>query len=219
MRKRLAGAALAAMTTALSALGLVTAAHAGVTFIPYGTPPAGATLVTDFATLTSDDSGTGSLFTNSTAGDAAAPEFSTGPDAAPYLVVEGNQSETVALPARTRYVDIYVGSLDPYNTITFDVVGSPPISYTGDQLGGPTALLGALDDGDQQSKSSNGLFEFSFAAPVTSVTFGSSANSLEVASISSAVPEASTWAMMLIGFTGLGYAAYRKTKTKRMAFA
>ena len=36
---------------------------------------------------------------------------------------------------------------------------------------------------------------------------------------SSAVPEPSTWAMMLIGFGGLGYAAYRKTKTKRMAFA
>jgi hypothetical protein len=27
---------------------------------------------------------------------------------------------------------------------------------------------------------------------------------------SSAVPEASTWAMMLAGFTGLGYAAYRR---------
>jgi hypothetical protein len=216
MRKRLA--ALAAMTTALSALGLVTAAHAGVTFIPYGTPPAGATLVTDFATLTGDDSGTATLFTNSTAGDAAAPEFSTAPDAAPYLVVEGNETETVALPARARYVDIYVGSLDSYNTISFGGpgAGSPPISYTGADL---AALTGAIADGDQLSGSSNGLFEFAFAAPVTSVTFSSSANSLEVASVSSAVPEASTWAMMLIGFTGLGYAAYRKTKTKRMAFA
>jgi hypothetical protein len=213
MRKRLAGAALAAMTTALGALGPVTAAHAGVTFIPYGSPPAGATLVTDFATLTGDDSGTASLFTNSTAGDAAAPEFSTGPDAAPYLVVEGNETETVALPARTRYVDIYVGSLDAYNTISFGGPGAA--SYTGADL----AKTGAIDDGDQLSGSSNGLFEFAFAAPVTSVTFSSSANSLEVASVSSAVPEASTWAMMLIGFTGLGYAAYRKTKTKRMAFA
>ena len=54
---------------------------------------------------------------------------------------------------------------------------------------------------------------------MTSVTFASSQNSLEVASVSSAVPEPSTWAMMLIGFAGLGYAAYRKTKTERMAFA
>jgi hypothetical protein len=34
-----------------------------------------------------------------------------------------------------------------------------------------------------------------------------------------AVPEPSTWAMLLLGFAGLGYAAYRKTKTERMAFA
>jgi hypothetical protein len=30
----------------------------------------------------------------------------------------------------------------------------------------------------------------------------------------SGVPEASTWAMMLAGFTGLGFAAYRRTKIK-----
>ena len=102
----------------------------------------------------------------------------------------------------------------PSNTISFGGPGAA--SYTGGEL---AALTGAIDDGDQWSRSSNGLFEFSFAAPVTSVTFGSSANSLEVASVASAVPEASTWAMMLIGFTGLGYAAYRKTKTERMAFA
>ena len=30
----------------------------------------------------------------------------------------------------------------------------------------------------------------------------------------SAIPEPSTWAMMLLGFAGLGYAGYRKRKTK-----
>ena len=110
-----------------------------------------------------------------------------------------------------------MGSLDSYNTISFDGAVAPsPYFYTGGEL---AALTGAIADGDQQSGSSNGLFEFSFAAPVTSVTFSSTQNSLEVASVASAVPEASTWAMMLIGFAGLGYAAYRKTKTKRMAFA
>jgi hypothetical protein len=219
MRKRLA--ALAAMTTALSALGLVTAAHAGVTFIPYGSQPAGATLVTDFATpLPAVDTGNGEIVTGSDPNVAAAPEFSTAPDAAKYLVVEGGESETLVLPAPARYVDIYVGSLDAYNTITFDGPGAgSPYTYTGVDLGGPKALTGAIADGDQQSGSSNGLFEFSFAAPVTSVTFSSTQNSLEVASVASAVPEASTWAMMLIGFAGLGYAAHRKTKTKRMAFA
>ena len=36
---------------------------------------------------------------------------------------------------------------------------------------------------------------------------------------SATVPEPSTWAMMLLGFAGLGYAAYRKTKNERTAFA
>jgi hypothetical protein len=210
MRKRLA--ALAAMTTALGALGLVRAAHAGVTFVPYGNPPPGATLVTDFATL-AGDTGNAELFTGSDP-DAAAPALSsTTRDTASYLVVEGGESETLVLPA-AWHVDIYVGSLDPYNTISFGGPGA--VSYTGGDL---ATLTHAIDDGDQQSGSSNGLFAFSFAAPVTSVTFTSSQNSLEVASVSSAVPEPSTWAMMLLGFAGLGYAAYRKTKTERMAFA
>jgi hypothetical protein len=34
----------------------------------------------------------------------------------------------------------------------------------------------------------------------------------------SSVPEPSTWAMLLIGFAGLGFAGYRKAKTPRTAF-
>jgi PEP-CTERM motif len=30
--------------------------------------------------------------------------------------------------------------------------------------------------------------------------------------VSGAVPEPSTWAMMLLGFAGLGFVAYRRTK-------
>jgi hypothetical protein len=208
MRKRLA--AFAAMTTAL---GLVTAAHAAVTFVPYGDPPPGATLVTGFATL-AGETGTASLFTGSDP-DAAAPALSsTTRDTASYLVVEGGESETLVLPA-AWHVEIYVGSLDPYNTISFGGPGA--VSYTGDQLA--TLTKNAIDDGDQQSGSSNGLFDFTFAAPVTSVTFTSSQNSLEVASVSSAVPEPSTWAMMLLGFAGLGFAGYRRTKRNSAAFA
>jgi hypothetical protein len=35
----------------------------------------------------------------------------------------------------------------------------------------------------------------------------------------SSVPEASTWAMMLVGFAGLGFAGYRKAKTPRTALS
>jgi hypothetical protein len=37
------------------------------------------------------------------------------------------------------------------------------------------------------------------------------------ASIPPSIPEASTWAMMILGFVGLGYAGYRRTNTPRAA--
>ena len=81
--------------------------------------------------------------------------------------------------------------------------------------GGPAAT------GNQTSGASNGLFYFVFSPDeaVTSVTLGSTGNSLEVAgvSVSTIVPEPATWAMMLIGFTGLGYAAFRQSAKDRSA--
>jgi hypothetical protein len=42
-------------------------------------------------------------------------------------------------------------------------------------------------------------------------------NAFITASIQTGVPEPSTWAMMLLGFAGLGYAGYRKARVGRMA--
>jgi hypothetical protein len=36
--------------------------------------------------------------------------------------------------------------------------------------------------------------------------------SIETLSISSAVPEPSTWAMMILGFAGVGFMAYRRSR-------
>jgi hypothetical protein len=43
-------------------------------------------------------------------------------------------------------------------------------------------------------------------------TWGSGANQNFTLVVESAVPEPSTWAMLLLGFAGLGYAGYRKTR-------
>jgi PEP-CTERM motif len=44
-------------------------------------------------------------------------------------------------------------------------------------------------------------------------TWGSGANQNFTLVVGSAVPEPSTWAMLLLGFAGLGYAGYRKTRS------
>jgi hypothetical protein len=50
-------------------------------------------------------------------------------------------------------------------------------------------------------------------------TWGSGANQNFTLEIGAAVPEASTWAMMTLGFAGLGFAGYRKAKTSRTALS
>ena len=40
-----------------------------------------------------------------------------------------------------------------------------------------------------------------------------------VSSVNTNVPEPSTWAMMLLGFAGLGFAGYRKARGARAALS
>ncbi len=70
-----------------------------------------------------------------------------------------------------------------------------------------------------QTFASNRYAEFLFTGSsyFTSVVLGSSGNSFEVDNLGiiatgkvSAVPETSTWAMMILGFFGVGFAAYRR---------
>jgi hypothetical protein len=65
---------------------------------------------------------------------------------------------------------------------------------------------------------------FTYSAGVTTVEtidtdFTGGAPSLSFTLVGSAVPESSTWAMMLLGFASLGYAGYRKAKVARTVLA
>jgi hypothetical protein len=210
-----------------AAAGLVLAAGSAnaVTFTPFGagaTVAPGYSLVTNFnAPLTVAGgyslSGTGTLLTG-TSGDGAAPAFSTTTqDPNQYLSVEGGETETLTVSKSDIHdMSFYVGSLDAYNSISFTTSGGTT-TYTGAQL---AALTGAVDDGNQSgpaSGSSNGIFTFAFTLPIESVALNSSSNSFEIAAIGAAVPEPATWAMMLVGFMGLG-AMVRASGGKR-AFA
>jgi hypothetical protein len=207
MRKIMFGAAL-------GALGFATAANASLvslTFVPFGggiAPP----IVPEGETAVTLTPGTGQIVTGSLSGDFAAPAYPGGtPDPHPYLALESGESSTIAFGGSFTGVEIYIGSLDTFNTISF----SNGLSFTGSSL-----AAGSVPDGNQTAGSSNGLFSFVFSPgeAVTSVTLGSNGNSLEVAGISvSSIPEPATWAMMLIGFTGLGYAAFRRSAKDQLS--
>jgi hypothetical protein len=152
--------------------------------------------------------------TGSQSGLTAAPAYSaTTVDMAQYLSAPNGQSATLTF-APMKEVSIYLGSLDTYNTLSFGGPGGA--TFTGSELG---AISGG-DDGNQTAANTNGRFIFDFSAPVTSATFSSTGNAFEVASVAGigAVPEPASWALMLMGFGGLG-ATMRNSRRHRAVAA
>ena len=195
-------------------------ANAGVTFYSFGTGAPSEPLVTDFTgdTVNSAPTTAASGFSWLAGGSGVILDSTSGAGAEPaiaantygsgnYLSVEANGSETLDISAPSiDHVLIYSGSLDTYNTIAFGGPGG--VTYTGTQLG----LVSGAANGAQTAANTNGVFDFFFTKPVTSITFTSGANSYEIASISAAVPEPGVWAMMLVGFGGMGAAMRSRRK-------
>jgi hypothetical protein len=204
-------------TIALTLGAGIARAATTVRYAGYGTAlDPNETLVTDFSDPTALASGFTLLgtaaFLTGTSADGAAPAIGAASrDPGQYLSMEANEFETLTTPA-LKNISFYIGSLDAYNTLTFSFEDRSKQVFTGAQL---ADIAHGVADGDQQSGATNGRFTFIFGAPITQVRFDSSANSLEVANVAavipkgpgpgaSAVPEPSTWAMMLIGLAGLG---------------
>jgi len=69
-----------------------------------------------------------------------------------------------------------------------------------------------LPNGCQTGTDCNdGYVTFTSDTPFSNVELSSSSNSFEITNIS-AVPEPTTWAMMILGFSGLGFLGYRKSR-------
>lgn len=218
MKNALVGAAIvASICSIVPAQAAITALGAGVltngsTIVdfdaplqPNGTPLGNVTLGgIDF-------SGSGQLFTGTVGGISAAP-FG---DATQYLSILGGGSQTLTFSYLHSQFGLYWGSVDSYNTIAFYNGSTLVNSYTGTQVVVAAGLNSAFL-GNQTSDQSNRYFQFSFGSgeAFDRVVLSSTRNSFEFDNISAGVPEPSTWAMMLIGFAGLGYAARRRQQTR-----
>jgi hypothetical protein len=76
---------------------------------------------------------------------------------------------------------------------------------------------GVEGEGLQENSADNQLVTIAGLSPFTSVTFTTTENAFEFSILP--VPEPSTWAMMVLGFAGLGYAAFRRNSKDRVAVA
>jgi hypothetical protein len=161
----------------------------------------------DFTVGTTVWSGTGLTEKGTVSGSYAAP---AGMGDTTYMAVMGGDSETATFATDQTSISIYWGSIDSYNTfVTID-----GYSLTGTEL----ASMGATDDGSHSSPTSNEWITISGLGAFKSATFSSGSNSFEF-SLGSSVPEPSTWAMMMLGFAGLGYAAFRRNSKGQTAFS
>jgi PEP-CTERM motif len=83
------------------------------------------------------------------------------------------------------------------------------------------ALYGANGSGSQTSPAGNQLVTITGLDAFTTATFSSTQNAFEFSLAnpvtSTSTPEPSTWAMMMLGFAGLGYAAFRRNSKGQTA--
>jgi hypothetical protein len=136
------------------------------------------------------------------------------------LTVPGGATETITLAAGKvgTSFGLYWGSVDAYNQIEFVLANGTTETFTGSSV---IPLLQA--NGGTTSFASNGYVEFTgfgtngFTSVILGNTNGNTQNAFEFDNVgmmeanrTSAVPETSTWAMMILGFFGVGFAAYRR---------
>ena len=93
----------------------------------------------------------------------------------------------------------YMGSPDTYNQMTFNLVGGGSQVFSGTQIWDGDNLFGDRTMGFRV------YYDFG-GAKVSSITFASDSDAFEFDGLagSLAVPEPGTWALMILGFGGVG---------------
>jgi hypothetical protein len=130
-----------------------------------------------------------------------------------YMSVEGGGTEMATWATPQTSLSIYWGSIDADvpGSASSGNVNSVAITVDGYTLTGADlmSMYGALGIGSQSNPKDNLLVRITGLAPFTQVEFSSTRNAFE---FSLGAPEASTWAMMLAGFAGLGFLGWRESR-------
>jgi PEP-CTERM motif len=153
-------------------------------------------------------SGSAATAKGTTLNVSAAPlGMGTGPDGTTYMSVEGGGVESATWATPQTSLSIYWGSIDGNSNLNSLAVTVDGYTLTGADL----ITLGALGAGDQTSPADNQWVTIAGLGAFTQVSFSSTSNAFEF-SLGSGVPEPSTWAMMGLGFAGLGLMGWRESR-------
>lgn len=179
-------------------------------------PPPGLTVIEDFESFAP----LASIGTNANAYNASVPNTA----AKPAFNSSGNFGAVLAggtyniTFAPTSIFSFVLGSLDSYNKLTLFFASGGPVVYNGSAINnGPVA------DGNQAGSGTNGRVSYTVTGSTPLITgarfesIGSNAFEFDDMAVA-AVPEPSTWMMMLLGFAAVGFSMRRK-QNLRPSFA
>ena len=188
-------AAMVSVASAANAMTIVASTNG-----PDSGIPTGQHLITDFSTAVGL-SGDYQLETGSVSGQYAAP-FQ---DTTQYLNVFGGHTASLAISPALKALSFYWGSIDNYNTVSFFSGSNLVASFTGAQV--PAAPA----DGSQGNPVNNRRVSFNFGGEqISRVDFNSGQNSFELDTVSGAVPEPATWALLIVGMGMTGATMRRR---------
>jgi hypothetical protein len=164
------------------------------------------------------------IIANNAAGTSAGISGTPAGDTTNYMSILGGKSETLTFSGTQNKFGLYWGSIDSYNSVAFysGNSGTPFLTLFGNTLNAVPALG---FNGDQWGALTNAYVTFT-GLSFDKIVLASSGYSFEFDNISygsnldnvGPVPEPSTWAMMLLGFTGIGF-AYRRRRSRLAAAA
>ena len=131
-----------------------------------------------------------------------------------YMAVQNGGTEQATWATPQTSLSIYWGSIDAMNVD--GILNQVSITIDGYTLTGTDLVaLGAIGNGNQSLPANNQWVNITGLGPFTTVNFHDTGKNAFEFSLGSGVPEPSTWAMMAIGFAGLGYAASRRNSKVR----
>jgi PEP-CTERM motif len=152
----------------------------------------------------------------SLAGDSFVARYVFDPTLGGYQFSSPTQNSSYGGPALGGGSPIISASLT-INGQTFDFLGDYFGEAAGANDGSYSEQFHQADDGNWNTYMYNYIHNFTATLPASlgmplSYTVGSGDYSGGGFQVSSGVPEPATWAMLLIGFAGLGFAGYRRAR-------